>query len=398
MMLQQQDKLHIECERCLINQDYNVLTMLYLPLIEKDAYLLYQILESIASGNKRINNHLLIKNLTGLSMELIERNRITLERYLLVKTFYDPIKNQYIYRLNAPLAGDEFLRHEVFGRLYFKAVGKQMFEYAKQNFANNDANREGYQDISDSMNQILKDVWKEEDETTYDHLKPTKVDENETYAKYFNQMRFLNGLSELVFPSKLRSIHNLKEIAKISFQYGISEKKMQTIVAQSVDLSNVTLDLKKVARKALKEHSDLDFAYENNPYEMHPTQFLKNLQNGIEVNSVDKNLIALLLDRYQLQPDVVNVLLEYVLKQLNQKLSKAYVEKVASSWVRLKIDTASQALSHIKEQEQKPMKQYTNKKAVLPQWYQESGTNKNTSNEVFDDETLKANLKRMGGK
>ncbi|MEG0264398.1 MAG: DnaD domain protein [Erysipelotrichaceae bacterium] len=394
-MLQQQDKLHLECERTLINQDYSALTMLYFPLIEKDAYLLYQILMSVASGNKKVNNHLLIKNLTGLSMELIEKNRIILERYLLVKTFYNPIKNSYIYRINAPLSGNEFLTHEVFGRLYYKKVGKQIFEYSKLNFATNDENREGFQDISDSMNQVLKDIWKEQDEQDYCVLKPEKSQDNQMYMKYFNQMRFLEGLSELVFPSKLRTNQNLKEIAKLSFQYGISEKKMKVIVSQSVDLGNNTLDLKKVAKKALKEHSDLDFNSNNNPYEMHPVQFLRSLQNGIEVSSVDKNLIVLLLDQYQLKPDVVNVLLEYVLKQLNQKLSKAYAEKVASTWVRLKIDTANKALQHIAQQDKKTS---YSKKAELPKWYQEAGMKIDAHNADFDDEALKEKLKKLGGK
>ena len=41
-------------------------------------------------------------------------------------------------------------------------------------------------------------------------------------------------------------------------------------------------------------------------------------------------------------------MIEYVLDKNNQNLNKNYVEKVASSWVRLKIDTKDKALAHIR--------------------------------------------------
>lgn len=397
-MLKVLDKLNIELQHSLNDEDYSALTMLYYPLIQDEAYLLYQVMCAIAQGDAKIQNHLLIKNLTGYSIEIIEKNRLILEKYQLIKTLYNPTKNSYIYRLHAPLHGDVFLRHEVFGRLYYKKMGKQVFEFTKLHFAKQLNEKNGFQDISEAMDEIIREVWKDKDEEVFERLKPIKDDYHNEYLKYFNQERFLRGLSLLAFPKNLRTSQNMKEIARIGYSYGISEAKMKILVGQSVDLSNNTLSVSRLESKAMKQHSDADYQKSGNSYDVHPNEFLRQLQAGIEVSEVDKKLNAMLLDDYKLKRDVVNVLLEYVLKQLNQKLSKAYVEKVASSWVRLKIDTHEKALEHIQSEDKKINTKYQPKKAELPQWYlEQSDYKEKETEEKIDKEALKEKLRKMGG-
>ena len=86
------------------------------------------------------------------------------------------------------------------------------------------------------------------------------------------------------------------------------------------------------------------------PYRFPPVRFLQNLQHGVEVSRSDKYLIEALISDFKMKPEVVNVLIEYVLKMKNQQFPKAYVEKVASTWVRLEIDTSEKALAHIQSE------------------------------------------------
>ena len=58
-------------------------------------------------------------------------------------------------------------------------------------------------------------------------------------------------------------------------------------------------------------------------------------------------MIETLITDFKMKPEVVNVLIEYVLEKTNQRFSKSYVEKIASVWVRLNIDTSEKALSLI---------------------------------------------------
>ncbi|MBP3853532.1 MAG: DnaD domain protein, partial [Erysipelotrichaceae bacterium] len=63
-------------------------------------------------------------------------------------------------------------------------------------------------------------------------------------------------------------------------------------------------------------------------------------------------LVESLCRDYGLNHEVVNVLIEYTLQQTNQKFPKAYVEKIASSWVRLQIRDVDAALAQTKKQEE----------------------------------------------
>ena len=90
---------------------------------------------------------------------------------------------------------------------------------------------------------------------------------------------------------------------------------------------------------------DLDV---KNPYALPPVRFLQSKQHGIEVSRSDAYLIETLITDFKMKPEVVNVLIEYVLEKTNQRFSKSYVEKIASVWVRLNIDTSEKALAHIK--------------------------------------------------
>lgn len=56
-------------------------------------------------------------------------------------------------------------------------------------------------------------------------------------------------------------------------------------------------------------------------------------------------------------PAVINVLIDYVLKINNNKLTKAFIETIAGQWARLGIKTAREAMKEAeKEYKKKPKK------------------------------------------
>ena len=57
---------------------------------------------------------------------------------------------------------------------------------------------------------------------------------------------------------------------------------------------------------------------------------------------------------YNLNPGVVNVLIDYVLKKNDNKLNKNFVEAIAGQWVRSGVKTARDAMS-LAEKEQKKL-------------------------------------------
>ena len=80
-------------------------------------------------------------------------------------------------------------------------------------------------------------------------------------------------------------------------------------------------------------------------------------------------------------PAVINVLIDYVLKINNNKLTKAFIETIAGQWARLGIKTAREAMKEAeKEYKKKPKKEIKNV-SKLPVWFGKDQTKEEISEE-----------------
>lgn len=370
--------------------------MLYAPLLGSDAACLYQTLLAIGTRQQKIKNHLLIASISQLSMEIIEKSRRLLEQYLLVKTFYDAVHNSYLYQLFMPKDGNDFLRHEVFGRLYMKEMGKQVYEFNKLCFALQIENKEAYQEITIPFENVLKEDWEDTQEALFKKMKPQQdaLYQNDIPLS-FNFDYFLTGFSTMVFPLSARSGANLHAIGELATIHGIPEMDMRKYVSKSMDLKSGKLNLdtlKKHVRNVKPKVEEIDG---KDPYGIPPVIFLQRKQRGIKVSSADKFLIENLITDYKMKPEVVNVLIEYVLQTTNQRFTRSYVEKVAGVWIRLGIDTSEKALAMIAE-EKNPTKPKSSEKKELPNWYHDQDLVQEQVEEI-DDDALLEKLKRLKG-
>ena len=106
-----------------------------------------------------------------------------------------------------------------------------------------------------------------------------------------------------------------------------------------------------------------------------PYDFLKSKYHGANPTSRDLKLLEMLMIDLELNPAVVNVLLDYVLKKNNNKLSASYVETIAGQWKRSGVKTAREAMD-LAEKEHKKMQKSSDKKVVrnlkeapVPVWF-----------------------------
>ena len=81
--------------------------------------------------------------------------------------------------------------------------------------------------------------------------------------------------------------------------------------------------------------------------EITPLEFLKIRNNNIEPLSCDVKLISKIKSNTELLDPVINVLLDYSLDKLDNKLIPAYVEKVAASLSRENIKDAYEAMLYL---------------------------------------------------
>ena len=84
-----------------------------------------------------------------------------------------------------------------------------------------------------------------------------------------------------------------------------------------------------------------------NIYKSNPFAFLSYKQQGKEVTSVDRTLIEYLSYNMQFSNEVINTLIEFVLKTNENRLPYKYVEKIAGQWAREHITNREMSVAAI---------------------------------------------------
>ena len=80
---------------------------------------------------------------------------------------------------------------------------------------------------------------------------------------------------------------------------------------------------------------------------------MKHNHNGGEVVEADLAIIENVMMNQNLNPGVVNVLIEYVMMKAEKKFTKNYVEKIAGHWSRMKVVTVKEAMELARNEHRK---------------------------------------------
>ena len=92
----------------------------------------------------------------------------------------------------------------------------------------------------------------------------------------------------------------------------------------------------------------MDYQPGENEFDVAPVAYLHHRQ-GAAVSQADKKMLANLMEEYRLNNQVINVLIDYVLTSTDNRLDRAYIDKIAATFLRQGVDSrekAQQALSH----------------------------------------------------
>ena len=115
-----------------------------------------------------------------------------------------------------------------------------------------------------------------------------------------------------------------------------------------------------------------------------PYDFLKSKYNNSKPTARDLKLLESLLIDLDLKPAVVNVLIDYVLKKNNNKLTTGYVETIAGQWKRQNLETAADAMAFAEEEHKKSkviQEKKAKKETKTPEWFDEKIEKKAISSE-----------------
>ncbi len=401
------------------DREKDLLVTLYQPIIGLVAVSLYLTLYNDLDKNEVESPELTHHHLMSLMMtnlDTIVEARRKLEAIGLLKTFYkeDSINN-YIYVLYAPIPANEFLNHPLLNVVLYNNLGKVEYEKIVDKYRIKRVSVKEYQDITTSFDEVYTSVNGynlENNDIISDKTRKLEIKSN------IDLNLIISGIprelvSERCFTKDIKDL-----IIYLAYIYKIDNINMQGLVRNSLNEKGLidTTELRNLCRnyyqfenngklptliynkqpeylkEPLGDKSDtakLIYTFEN----VSPYDYLKSSYNGAEPTMRDKRIIENLMIDQKLNPGVINVLIDYVLKINNMKLNKEFIETIAGQWKRLNIETVKEAMNICRKEHKKLVKNSSkevknNKKIDVsntPLWFDKKQEIKNDDNNEIEN-------------
>ncbi|MFA5602129.1 MAG: DnaD domain protein [Bacilli bacterium] len=394
--------------------DRKILTMLYQPIIGSTSiglyFSLWSDLDKMEIMSKEFTHHHVITNMQLKIEEIIEA-REKLEALGLLKTYYKKGSvNSYIYEIYSPFSPKEFFNHPILNVVLYNNIGKKEYENTVDYFNLPNINNKGYDDITRSFDDIfiskphvLSDVYNDnvKGKAKNNLVIDSNIDFNLLGSTLSNERILTNSLKTLII--------------SLAYIYNLDTLEIERILRRSITDKGID---KEVFRKACRNYYQFEnngklpgLIYRNQPEYLRspfgdsskrakmiyifetatPYNFLRSKYNGAEPTSRDLRLVESLMVDQGLKPGVVNVLIDYILKINNYKLSRSFVETIAGQWKRLNIETVEEAMNlaekeHKKYKKNVPSKTKKVKEEKVPVWFDK---------ELKKEEVSKEEIKEM---
>ena len=404
------------------NENRNLLFKLYQPIIGSVAINLYLTLwsdlDTLEIISSEYTHHDLMAK-TRLKLGDILEAREKLEAIGLIKTYIkkDNINN-YIYEIYSSLEPREFFENPILSTALKNNVGDKEYKKIIKYFSIPKIDLKGYEDItvafgdtfdiinSEGINEQISDVRKV---NQIDLVVNSKIDLNSVLGNIPDE--YLNK------KSVNKDIMSL--INKLAFIYNLEESELTELIRNSVNEKHI-ID-KDILRESCSNYYTFEnkggspsLIYKNQPEYLRsevtdtskkskmiytfetttPYDFLSGKNKGVKPSKSDISILEILLLDYGLTPGVVNVLIDYVLRINNNKLTKNFILTIASQWKRSNIKTVNEAMDICKK-ENKGKTEVTKKitkKEEKPGWYNKDIETEEASEE--DIKKLEARLKK----
>lgn len=376
---------YIVINKTILNdQDRKILTMLYQPIIGSVSTNLYFSLWSNLDRSELISteytHHHLMANMQ-LNLDEIIEARERLEGIGLLKVFYNGDNiNHYIYELYSPVSSHEFFNNPILNTAFYSSVGKLEYEKTVSYFSVPRINLKDYEEITCSFHEIFSSCALTPIENNNNIRKLNKLGLN------FVPKIDLNNIFSLIPEEMLNQRAITKDMReflyKLSFIYNLDDEAMIKLIRNSINEKHL-IDKKLIRDNCRKYYSFENsgklpsLVFRNQPEYLRkpvgdvskrakliyafettsPYDFLTMKNNNVKPTKTEVSILEMLLIDFNLNPGVVNVLLDYVLRINENKLVKSFIEVIAGQWKRSNIETVEEAMK-IAE------KEYRNKKKV----------------------------------
>lgn len=410
------DAYTIVNKNILNDTDRSILYMLYQPIIGSISISLYFTLWSCLDKSEIISKdftHHHLMNSMNIKLEEIVSARKRLESLGLLKTYYKSGDiNSYIYELYSPLSPSEFFSNPLLSSLLFSIVGKKSYQELINYYKTQKIDTSSYENITVHFSDIYNISKNIEDVTEKDIISKDKLEViiddvvdfnfvlssitkgllnekalNEPTKKLINRLAYLYNFDNLTIANIIKnSINEKGMISDSEFKkncknyYSFENNSTPKLIYKSKNnVKSETKDIKNIKEKLIE-------CFEcTSPYD-----FLKSKYGGAKPTTKDITLVESLLADQELNPGVINVLIDYVLRTNDKKLNKNLVEAIASQWKMLNINTVKDAMMQA-EKEYRRINQTKEKKVIkkevekLPTWYGKDIKKKEMTNDEIKE-------------
>lgn len=372
MQLKAKDTYRIEPLDSLNANSMTSLISLYQPILGHDALVFYLTCCVEGTNQKTLETHQRLCTIMNMDIPTMERARKKCEQFYLIRTFVktDNDKDTYIYIINPPLTVQAFMKHDFYSRYLCKLIGQKQYELTCAKVLRQESNKHGFSDVSEQFDKNLLTSWDTENEVQFSKIQPNfNFSDHNTQRINFNYEELFATTSSIVFPIETRTKENLQVIGEYATLYGLSVSKIRILIGRCINNSTNTFDAERFKKLCSTQNPDEEVTTKD-PYLLPPVAFLQLRQQGAPVASVDRKLLEYLNLDLKLPAEVVNVLIDYVLNINENRLTKRFVEVIATTWVREKVTTKEQAIALTKKTPAFRNQSTSKKKDVLPAYYE----------------------------
>lgn len=365
------DYYQINLESEISNIDFDVMISLYQPIIGYKSLAVY--LTLIKNGKildqDDVYSHESLFNLMQISAGDFYIAKNILEAVGLIKTYYKEESGirYFLYRIYSPKSPSDFFSNVLFKGLFIKYLGEKEAKKIIESYRKIDCSIDGFADVSSSFTDIFELNY--QDKVFSTKIASDIVGHNNGYVKIsFDYNAFFDSLKNVSQISKSAiQKSQLKEISRLSALYGLNESTMADIVADCFNpLNKEHIDFTKASELCRDENkfSFISKKANNNAVSdikgdsilankvklmdsVSPADYLRIKQNNTRPANSDLKLIDDLSKNFGLNNGVINALIDFVLAKQDNKLSRAYTEKIAAQLARQGVETAIDTMNSL---------------------------------------------------
>ncbi|MBN2504781.1 MAG: DnaD domain protein [Bacilli bacterium] len=364
--IRRNDRFVSYCKGSISASDYQVLSLLYQPIIGNGAYTLYTVLTNLLDRQSLVSQeyvHADLESLLNEKLELIEKNRYRLEAIGLLETFY--FDDHFAYELKMPLSAQSFVNDGVLGQYLIAAVTKERFLKLIQIFKLRSPSIRKHIRMTKSFDEVFPAIHLTDSDNEADLRSDHPNGSLKINNTNFDWRLFLESLpSEFVDCSSITDALKNK-ISNLNYVYGLNEIEMKDAVLKATD-SDKQVSLTKLAVNAretfkLNRQSSPVSVPKSEPLQKNlpndPVEYFKTVtpeallaeMGGGKVSTADLRIVERLLEEVGIDKGVLNVLLAYVARIKEGSLpTYAYFEKVSLDWLRNQVTSVEVAVDYVK--------------------------------------------------